>query len=279
MAVRFIIDSASDVLPEECARFGVRHLPMTVLFGTEEFADSVDLSHKAFFERLAASDQLPTTCQIPPSVFAAAMEQVVAAGDEAVVITMSSKLSGTYQSACIAASEHSGRVFVVDSLSVSLGERILLQQGLALSAQGLSAKQIAQTLDEEKKKIRLFALLDTLEYLKKGGRISAATALAGSLLSIKPVVAVEDGAVAMVGKARGSKQGNSLLRGLVRDHGGIQFQKPFCLAYSGLSDAQLAKYIADSPELLQCEPQIASVGCTIGTHVGPGVIAVAFFEN
>lgn len=282
MAVQFIIDSAADVLPEACARLGIIHLPMTVVFGDREYADAVDLSHREFYEKLVETDQLPTTCQIPPSVFAEAMEQAVSAGNDAVVITLSSKLSGTYQSACIAASDYPGRVFVVDSLSVSLGERILLQRGLAIKEQGLSAQQIAQTLDKEKQKIRLMALLDTLEYLKKGGRISAATALAGSLLSIKPVIAVEDGAVAMVGKARGSRQGNNLLRQLVENCGGINFQKPFCLAYSGLSDALLNKYIIDSAELLQGHEdqlQIATVGCTIGTHVGPGAVAVAFFEN
>ena len=235
MAVRFIIDSASDILPQECARLSVVHLPMTVVFGGQEYRDAVDLSHREFYEKLIETDQLPTTCQIPPADFADAMAKVVDAGDDAVVITLSSKLSGTYQSACIAASDYPGRVFVVDSLSVSLGERILLQRGLALKEQGLSAGQIARSLDGEKGRIRLLALLDTLEYLKKGGRISAATALAGSLLSIKPVIAVEEGAVAMVGKARGSKQGNNLLRQLV-EQCGVDFTKPFCLAYSGAAE-------------------------------------------
>ena len=280
MAVRFIIDSASDLLPQECSRLGVTHLPMTVVFDGREYRDAVDLSHREFYEKLIENDQLPTTCQIPPADFADAMAKVVEAGDDAVVITLSSKLSGTYQSACIAASDYPDRVFVVDSLSVSLGERILLQRGLALKEQGLSAGQIARSLDEEKQKLRLMALLDTLEYLKKGGRISAATALAGSLLSIKPVIAVEEGAVIMVGKARGSKQGINLLRQLVNDCGGINYDKPFCLAYSGLSDALLNKYIADSSELLsghEGQMQVSTVGATIGTHVGPGAIAVAFF--
>lgn len=281
MAVRFIIDSASDLLPQECSRLGVTHLPMTVVFDGREYRDAVELSHEEFYEKLIETDQLPTTCQIPPADFADAMAKVVDAGDDAVVITLSSKLSGTYQSACIAASDYPDRVFVVDSLSVSLGERILLQRGLALKEQGLSAGQIARSLDEEKQKLRLMALLDTLEYLKKGGRISAATALAGSLLAIKPVIAVEEGAVTMVGKARGSKQGNNLLRQLA-DRCGIDFSKPFCLAYSGLSDALLNKYIADSSELLsghEAQIQVATVGATIGTHVGSGAIAVAFFEK
>lgn len=282
MAVQFIIDSASDILPGEARELGLIHLHLTVLFGEETYRDAVDLTHEGFYEKLVENDVLPTTSQIPPGDFAAAYEKVVEAGDEAVVITLSGKLSGTYQSAVIAAEGYEDRIFVVDSENVTIGERILVQLGLVLRNQGLSAREIAARLDEEKKNIRLLALLDTLEYLKKGGRISAATAFAGGLLSIKPVIAVEDGLVAMRGKARGSKQGNNLLRQLVEECGGIDFQKPFALAYSGLSDKLLQKYIDDSGELWQGMAEflpISTVGCTIGTHAGPGAVAVAFFAK
>ena len=280
--VKFIIDSGADLLPAECRKNGVIHLPLKVLFGSAEYRDGVDLTHREFYEKLVESDVLPTTSQVSPAEFLAVMEQVVAAGDEAVVITLSSRLSGTWQSACIAAADFGGKVFVVDSLSVSLGQRILLQQGLRLRDRGLSAAAIAEALEGEKKKIRVMALVDTLEYLKKGGRISAATAMAGSLLSIKPVIALEDGAVVMLGKARGSKQGNNLLRQLVEKCGGIDFERPFCVAYSGLSDSMMNKYIFDSAELFrghETQLQTATIGCAIGTHAGPGAVAVAFFEN
>lgn len=281
MAIQFIIDSASDLLPAECAQLGILHLPMTVTFGDTQYSDSVTLPHGEFYEKLAQSGDLPTTSQISPAEFSDAMGAAVNAGNDAIVITLSSALSGTYQSACIAASDYPGRVFVVDSLSVSLGERILLQRGLALAQQGISVQEIAAALDEEKQHIRLFALLDTLEYLKKGGRISAATALAGSLLSIKPVIAVQDGAVVMAGKARGSKQGSTLLRRLVDQAGGIDPHKPCCLAYSGTSDELVQKFIADNRDMLPGAdaPQIASVGSTIGTHAGPNAIGIAFFEK
>ena len=206
----------------------------------------------------------------------------MAAGDTAVVFTLSGKLSGTYQSACIAAEDYEGKIFVVDSENVAVGERILILRGMELRDQGLSAAEIKAQLDEEKHHIRLIALLDTLEYLKKGGRISAAVAFAGNLLSIKPVIAVENGEVSLVGKARGSKKGNNLLRELVTNCGGINFNKPCALAYSGLSDELLKKYIADSEELWKGHADeliTATVGCVIGTHAGPGAIAVAFFEN
>ncbi len=282
MGIKFIIDSASDILPSEAEELGVIHLPLTVMFGDESYRDAVDLTHKEFYEKLIESDTLPTTSQINPSMFGDAIKEVVDAGDTAIIITVSGKLSGTYQSAMIAADDYDENVFVVDSENVCVGERLLLYRGLELRYQGLSAAEIVDTLNKEKKKIRLLALLDTLEYLKKGGRISSAVAFAGTLLSLKPVVSLVEGEIVMLGKARGSKQGNNLLRELTTRGNGVDFDKPYSLAYSGLSDKLLQKYIADSAELYSAhtdELPITTVGCVIGTHAGPGAIAVAFFEK
>ena len=282
MAVRFIIDSASDIVPAEAEALGLIHIPMKVIFGEEEYSDSVDLTHREFYEKLIENDEIPTTSQINPGVFMSAYQKVADNGDTAVVITLSGKLSGTYQSAMIALDGFEDKIFVVDSESVCVGERILIQLGLKLRDQGLSAAEIAAELDLQKKHVRVLALLDTLEYLKKGGRISAAVAFAGNLLSIKPVIAIENGEVSLVGKARGSKKGNNLLRELITNCGGINFDKPFALAYSGLSDRLLQKYIEDSSEIWSSHAEtlpISTVGCTIGTHAGPGAVAVAFFEN
>ena len=282
MAVKIVIDSASDITPQQAQELGIIHLPLKVIFGQEEYEDAVNLSHREFNEKLIESDTLPTTCQIPPDSFDQAFRKISEVGDTCVALTISSKLSGTYQSAVIAAQEYPGKVFVVDTLNACIGERILALPALNLANAGHSAEAIAAELEEWKRKIRLLALLDTLEYLKKGGRISKATALAGSLLSIKPVIAVENGEVVMVGKARGSRQGNNLLRELVDKCGGINFDLPYCLAYTGLSDALLQKYIADSAQLWEGHTDrlpISTIGCTIGTHVGPGAVAVAFFEN
>ncbi len=282
MAIRFIIDSAADIIPSEAEALGLIHIPLKVMFGETEYSDAVDLTHKEFYEKLIESDEFPKTSQINPDTFASVFQKVVDDGDTAVVITLSGKLSGTYQSAMIAAEDFEGKVFVVDSENVCIGERILIQYGLKLRDQGFHASEIAAELDMQKKHVRVLALLDTLEYLKKGGRISAAVAFAGSVLSIKPVIAVENGEVSLVGKARGSKKGNNLLRELIANCGGINFDKPYALAYSGLSDHLLQKYIEDSSEIWASHAEnlpISSVGCTIGTHVGPGAVAVAFFEN
>lgn len=279
MNTRIIVDSTADLTPAFKSR--VHIVPLTVRFGEEEYIDGVTIDHKTFYEKLIENDVLPTTSQATPDAFMQEFKKAKAADEAAVVITLSSKFSGTYQSAMIAAEEFEN-IYIVDSGTAAMGSGILVELAFRLLDEGKNAKDIALALEEEKKKIVIVALVDTLEYLKKGGRISAATALAGSLLSIKPVITLEDGKVEMVGKARGSRQGNNLLRELVHKCGGINFSKPVALAYSGLSDALLRKYIADSEELWQGNAQslsVTTVGCAIGTHVGPGAIAVAFFEN
>ena len=281
MAVKFIIDSASDVLPGECKKLDVIHVPLTVRFGDKEFADAVDLSHKKFNKMLTSGKEAhPTTSQVTPAAWSEVMEQVEENGDTAVVITISSKLSGTYQSACIAAEEFEGKIFVVDSMTATIGERLLLQYGIRLAAEGLDAAAIAAKLDAVKDKVRIYARLDTLEYLRKGGRISSTTAVVGTMLNIKPIIAVRDGLVENVAKDRGPKAADKQLRELVAKSGGIDFSKPLCAAWSGLEDDNLKTFLADSSDMLcGTEVPVATVGCVIGAHVGPGAVAIAYFEN
>ena len=280
MSIRIICDSASDITKETAKELGVTVLPLTTLFGTEEYLDGVNMSHQEFFEKLVETDELPTTSQIAPFDYEKVFREAVEAGDSVVCITLSSKLSGCNQSAHIAAEEFGDQIHIVDSENVCIGERILIELAVRLREEGKSAQEITDILNEEKKNVRLIALLDTLEYLKKGGRYSSAAAFAGTLLSIKPVIGLENGEVTMLGKARGSKNGNNLLISLVEKEGGINFDKPYCVAYSGLSDTLLQKYMKDSAHLYEGqvdELAVCTIGSTIGTHAGPGAIAAAFF--
>ena len=281
MAVKFIIDSASDLLPSECKKLGVTHVPLTVRFGDKEFADAVDLSHKKFYKMLTSGkEEHPTTSQVTPAAWAEAMEDATKDGDAAVVITVSSKLSGTYQSACIAAEDFEGKVYVVDSMTATIGERLLLQYGVRLAADGLDAAAIAERLDAVKDRVRIYGRIDTLEYLRKGGRIGAASAVVGTMLNIKPIISVQDGVVQNVAKARGAKMADKQLRELIAKSGGIDFSKPMCAAYSGLEDDNLKTFLAESTEMLcGSEAPIATVGCVIGAHVGPGAVAIAYFQK
>lgn len=282
MTVRIITDSASDMLQSQAKEAGITVVPLIINFSGVEYLDGVTLSHEEFFEKLVNSKELPTTSQATPITFTEVFREALQSADEVVAVILSSKLSGTYQSACIAATGFEGKVHVVDSENVCLGQMILVQRAKQLADQGLSADEIVATLDREKKQIRLMAVLDTLEYLKKGGRISAATAFAGGLLSIKPVVTVEGGDVILKGKARGSKNANNMLRNFIEGSNGVNFDMPYLLAYSGNSDALLQNYIDDHKDLWQHETDklpILTVGCIIGTHVGPGAFAVAYFEK
>ncbi|MBE6734133.1 MAG: DegV family protein [Ruminococcaceae bacterium] len=278
--VRIIVDSAADVV--ESVREKVTMLPMTLRFGDKEYTDGVTINNKEFYSKLIESDELPTTSQIMPLAFEDAYREATEKGEDVVVITISSKLSGTYQSACIAKEEVGGNIYVVDSLSVAIGEGILTEYAVSLMEDGKSAKEIADALTEEREKIRVVALLNTLEYLKKGGRISKTVAFAGAMLSIKPVVNIVDGEVNLLGKARGSKQGNNLLVKEIENAGGVDFDKPLLLGYSGLEDSLLQKYIEDSASLWDGQAdklRVSTIGCIIGTHIGPGAVAVAFFRK
>lgn len=279
MRVRIIIDSTTDLAPE--LRGQVEIVPLTVSFGTEEYIDGVTITHEEFYNKLLESDVLPTTSQATPAAFEKVFKEVAAAGDSAVVITLASQFSGTCQSARIAAEDYDN-IYVVDSGSVTLGAGILAEYALRCARSGMTAAEIAGLLEKKKEDICLIAMLDTLEYLKKGGRISAAVAFAGGLLNIKPVVNVKDGVINMLGKARGSKQGNNLLVQEIEKTGGIDFDLPILLGYSGLSDALLKKYITDSAPLWENgidTLRYTSIGSVVGTHAGPGAIAAAFFHK
>ena len=279
MKTRIIVDSSADLLPEIKEKVTV--VPLIIHFGDEEYADGVNIDHKKFYEKLVETDVHPSTSQPSPVVFASEYEKAKEAKEELVVITLSSKLSGTYQSAKIAAADYDN-VYVVDSGTVATGGGILVELALKYLEEGFSAKEIAERIEKDKEKVVLVALLDTLEYLKRGGRISKTVAFAGALLNIKPVVAVSDGEIKMLGKARGSKMGNNLLVEEIKKAGGIDFTKPVLLGYSGLSDALLIKYVEDSRHIWEKglkEIRYTTIGSAIGTHTGPGAVIVSFFKN
>ncbi len=282
MAVRIATDSASDIPQEKAKEWGITVIPLKVRFGEEEYLDGVTLSPHEFYKKLIETDEIPKTSQISPFEYAELFKEAEAAGDEMIFFSLSAGVSGSYQSAMIAASDFSDNIHVIDTRQFCISEYIIVQRAVQLRDKGMSAKEIVETVSEEMKKAHVISVFDTLEYLKLGGRLPAAAAFLGNMLMIKPVITIEEGVVKVIGKARGSKNSRNMLMEFVEKTGGIDFSMPVCLAYSGYSEDVLEKYVEDSKALYEGNEdklQYATVGATIGTYAGPGAIALAYFEK
>ena len=279
MSVRIITDSTAYIRPALVGQ--IPFVSLNIRFGEEEYSDGVTMSRKEFYEHLQVCKELPATSQPSPELFAEAYEAALNAGDEVIVITISSKLSGTFQSANIAAMDFDNGVYVVDSENACIGAGVLAEYAKQLADSGMSGADIAATLNAEKKNLRLFATLDTLEYLVRGGRLSRVAGVAGGLLNIKPVITINGGSIEVVGKARGMKQGNAMMLKEIEKSGGIDFTKPVLSGFTGLSDDLLQKFLAEAQAKMGSDMALDStiISGTIGTHVGPGAFAVAYFKK
>jgi DegV family protein with EDD domain len=276
--IELITDSTSDLSPELARQLGVRVLPLTVLFGQESFRDGVDITHSEFYRRLRGADTLPTTTQINPEVFLSVFQQVLDRGNQAVCILIASELSGTCQSALIAKEElGSDDIFVVDSRAVTFSLGLLVAEAARLRDQGLTAEQIVRELESLRERVRLYAVADTLKYLKMGGRISAATAVVGGALGIQPIIRVQDGKVEAVGKVRGRKAGFRWVRErLLSD--GPDLSRPIALGHADCPEIldELAASISEVTDSFSSVSR-GIIGATVGTHIGPGTVGFAFF--
>lgn len=278
--LRIITDSGADFDLQEAAALGVTVIPLEITFGDQSFKDRYDLTPDRFYEMLIESSELPRTSQINSYTFEEEFEKVKEAGDTAIVILLSSKLSGTYQNAVVTARDYDN-IYVVDSRNASIGEQILVRYAVMLRDKGRAPEDIAHRLEVRRNQIRILALLDTLEYVKRGGRMGPAAAAFGTLLSIKPVVTLENGKLKVLGKARGSKNGNNLLNTEIGKTG-IETRLPAAVAYSGLEHTKLDRYIEDSRAIWEGKIQdlpVSQLGSAIGTHAGPGTVVVAYFAK
>ncbi len=280
MSVKIIVDSNSDFSEGKAKDFGFLYMPIGVEIDEREYLDGVDLLPEEFYEKLERSKKAPKTSLINEFRWNEAFERATADGSEVIAITISSKLSGTYQAAVDASKNFEGKVYVVDSLNATFGEGALCLYAKRLKEEGLSAKEIVERLEERKKDVCVFAVIDTLKYLQKGGRISAATAIIGTTLSIKPLIGVIDGEVKMIGKAMGYKKGCAALNSIVEKAGKIDFSMPLGYVYSGNDRTNIEKYKKDSAYLVENrELPVYALGCSIGAHVGAGAVGLVFFKN
>lgn len=280
MSVNIITDSGCDIYPYEAEALGIRVIPLRVFIGDKEYLDGIDFTHEEFYDKMKEMDTLPTSSQVSPAEYEEIFAEETKDGNEAIYIPISSKLSGSIQSAMIGADDNEN-ISIVDSMNVCIGQRILVEYANNLAKQGMSRNEIVEKLEYMKKRIKIFALMDTLENLKRGGRISPLAAAAGEILSIKPVIAFnEEGYIGVVGKARGSKNGYALLNKFIEEAGGINYDLPYAVSYSGSSDVTVNKYLEGSTDIFVKgieEIPLYTIGSAVGTHAGIGAIAVAFF--
>lgn len=280
MALRIITDSTSDISQKEAKQKGIVVVALHNMFGSREYLDGVTITTEEFYEKLVTAEELPTTSQPSPEEFLTHFEQCKREGESVIVITIASKLSGTYQSAMIAKDmcEYDD-IHIIDSGTATIGLYSLVEYAIQLKNQGISVDQIVGKVEEMKKRVTIYALLDTLKYLKKGGRLSTTAALAGTLLNIKPIVQVKDGVIDVAGKARGHNGAVKKVVELVEEAGGIDPNMPACIGYTGKLDVveDFAIYVKDIYKAISFST--AAMGSTVGVHAGPGACVIAFFTK
>lgn len=279
MPITIITDSASDIEQGELP--DVRVLPMTVTIDGTPYRDGVDITKDEFYRLQKHSDTIPVSSLISPFQFQETFDEIEDAGDEAIVITISSELSGTYASAKAVAEGRKG-ISVIDSQQVAAAQKLLVLRALQLTLLGLPREEIVRELEEEKQRIVIYAAVDTLDYLLKGGRISKTSALVAGVVGIKPIISLEDGKLISIGKAHGSKKSHAFLNQKIQEVGGIDFTMPYAVGYSGTSSSNLQKYLDGNKEILNTvphSPDIVQIGSAVGTHSGPGTVLVTFFRR
>lgn len=280
MGIRIITDSTSDIDLLEADRMGITIVPLKVIFGDKEYREGIEITIDSFYPKLIAADKLPTTSQPSPDDFLKHFIEAKEAGDDAIVILVSGKLSGTLQSANIAKeiADYSN-IYIVDSFNAIMGLRILVEEAVKMRNEGVNVREIVARLEELRERIVLLAMVDTLEYLQKGGRLSKTSAILGTLLKFKPIITLKNGTIELAGKERGIRKGIDRILSLMEEFGDIDTAYPTYFGFSAedskgvlLRDKVKEKFeIGDS--------RMLPVGCVIGTHAGPGAGAVVYVRK
>lgn len=281
MAVTIMTDSASDITQEDAKALGIRVIPLRYSLGEEDFLDGVTISNQEFYERLERDKILPKTSQITPFMYAEEFRPYVEEGDDVVYISISSGVSGCYQSACMAAEEFDGHVFVFDSQEFCISLRVMVEYAARLRDEGKSAKEIFDAMPEALERVRIIALFDTLEYAQKGGRVSKAVEVVGGALKLKLLISIKDGGVDFIKPLRGTKKGFAAMEKYVKENGGIDLSMPHCAGYTGTSNAKIMKFLDKYGYLIDYgeDTVVTHVGTTVGTYAGPGAIAIGYFAE
>ena len=278
MSVKIIVDSACDIPQSQGEELGIRILPLRYLLGEEEYLDGVTISTTEFYEKLENSDLFPKTSQITPFQYGEAFKQGLEECDEVLCMTMSSGVSGCFQSATIARDDFDGKVLVFDSRHFCFSYTVLVKYAVMLRDQGFSAAEIYAKLKEALKKVRIIAAFDTLEYLKKGGRISGTASAIGTVLGIKPIITITDGKVDVLKLVRGTKKSYVEVNRYMANGDEIDLEMPYVCGYTGTSSERTDNFMKEyGNRYFDKEVEELVVGTTVGSYAGPKAFALAYF--
>ena len=278
MAIKIVIDSTADMPSALVQEYGITVVPLNVHFGTEVFRDSIEISADEFYKRLASSPKLPTTSQPTVGDFLEVYQELSNTTDEIVSIHVSDKLSGTLNSANQAKGQYTGnaRIEVVDSEHVSMGLGMVAIAASKAAQGGATIEDVVKEAKQTISKVQFVGLVDTLEYLEKGGRIGKAQALVGSILRLKPLLTVKNGEVHPLEKIRTRSKGIDRLCDIVKEHAPLE---SLAVVYTTTPDdaAQLADRLR--PLVPSGDIPISQVGPVVGTHAGPGVLGISLTQK
>ena len=276
--IRFLVDTSSDYTVEEVKAKDMALVPLHITLGENDYRDAYDLTKDGFYELLTSNEEFPKTSQPTPQDFVDVFEDAQEKGDELICILLSSKLSGTYQSATLSKSiVEYDNIHLIDSLGATHMIRLMAEYGQKLAKEGKSAGEIVAALEEMKSKVKVLAVVDTLEYLCKGGRVSKATAAIGEMAKVKPMITVSEGEVAVIGKSLGKNKAiGNLLKALEECSVDERFPMYAVSTYGTENCEVFEKRLVAAG--YQFEERV-QVGATIGTHVGPGAFGVIFVQK
>ena len=280
MSIRIVIDSTSDVTDEIIEKYNLKVVPLTVNFEKQSYLDKIELSSKEFFEKLAAADKLPTTTLVSPGAFVETFSEILLEGDKVLGLFVASEFSGTYDSARMARNMiGSDDIHIIDTRSVCLGSFALILEAIELVKENKTIEEIVEILNRLKEKIVVVAALDTLKYLEKGGRLSKGQAVVGSLLNIKPIVAIKDGEIKVIEKLRGKNKTVKWFDEWIEKNN-YDLSDKTVLLFHGNAYNQLKLLKETIKDKYKIKNIIENeIGPVIGTHSGPGVLGMGFLNK
>ncbi len=280
MGIRIITDSTSDISLEDAKKLDINIVPLKVIFGDREYKEGIEITLDGFYKKLVESEKLPTTSQPSPEDFLVHFKEAKQAGDSVIVLLIAGKLSGTLQSAMIAKDMlDDSDIYIIDSLNATLGLRLLVEQAVKMRNSGHTVTEIVTELEILKERIVFLAVVDTLEYLHKGGRLSRSSAILGTLLKFKPVLHLKDGVIGVVGKERGTNKAINFVLEQMKELGEVDENYPLVLGFTAEDSKclMLKEKLMDKYPMIN--PPLYPVGCVVGTHLGPGGSLLSYIRK